>query len=93
MDTKLQHIQFTQTEMHLQFRDGGICTVPLSISPRLHAATAAQRADWEIIGADRGIHWPQIDEDLSIPQLLSEYAAPLAPRARDAASPSGQPQL
>jgi hypothetical protein len=93
MDTKLTQIQFTQSEMHLLFRDGGSCVVPLSISPRLSAATDVQRQDWEIIGADRGIHWSQIDEDLSLPNLLADYAAPVAPLGHKANSTNTQPQL
>jgi hypothetical protein len=52
--------------------DGRSISVPYVYSPRLAEATPAQRADYELVGRGRGrgIHWPQIDEDLSIAGLL-----------------------
>lgn len=79
MDTKIDSIEFTETTMRLLFRDGGECRVPLSDYPRLATATRAQRNHWKILGENRGIHWPDVDEDLSIPGLLRDYAAPVAP--------------
>ena len=78
MDTKLNSIEFERTDMRLIFGDGGTCLVPLARFPRLLNANDAERRQWEIIGAGRGIHWPLVDEDLSIPRLLQEYAAPIA---------------
>lgn len=79
MDTKLQTIEFAQGLMKLRFADGGECRVPLVDFPRLLVASENQRQHWQVIGANRGIYWPEIDEDLSIPALLREYAAPVAP--------------
>lgn len=50
--------------------DGRELSVPLIWFPRLFHATAEQRADYELLGRGDGIHWPQIDEDLSVAGLL-----------------------
>jgi hypothetical protein len=50
--------------------DGRVISVPLAWFPRLAAATPKQRAHREIAGGGYGIHWPEIDEDLSVEGLL-----------------------
>ena len=54
--------------MHLE--DGRSLTVPLEWFPRLRDATADQRRKYEIIGRGIGIHWPEVDEDISVPRLF-----------------------
>ncbi|MGI8617748.1 MAG: DUF2442 domain-containing protein [Gemmatimonadaceae bacterium] len=51
--------------------DGREISTPLSWFPRLRDATPQQRAEWELIGGGIGIHWPAIDEDISVESLLS----------------------
>jgi len=63
--------------------DGRTVSVPLAWFPRLLAATPKQRAKWEFIGGGIGIHWPSIDEDISIASLLQPENFM---RAREAAS-------
>jgi hypothetical protein len=46
--------------------DGREITTPYHHFPRLQRATAAQRARWELIGRGTGIHWPDLDEDVSV---------------------------
>jgi hypothetical protein len=46
-------------------------SVPLEWFPRLRAATAQQRARWRFIGGGVGVHWPDLDEDLSVAALLA----------------------
>jgi hypothetical protein len=53
--------------------------VPLASYPRLLAATPRQRNNWEIAAAGYGIHWPDIDEDLSTKGLLRRAPVPSAP--------------
>ena len=60
--------------------DGRNISVPLAWYPRLANATVAQRSHWEIAGAGYGIHWPEIDEDLSTEGLLRGARAPGGPR-------------
>ena len=51
--------------------DGRIISVPLAWSWRLAAATPAQRARYEIIGDGQGVHWPDLDEDISAAGMLT----------------------
>lgn len=63
--------------------DGRSITVPLAWYPRLANATQAQREHWELYGAGYGIHWPELDEDLSTEGLLLGAKAP-QPRSIEA---------
>jgi hypothetical protein len=56
--------------LFVDLMDGRTIAVPLAWYPRLLAATPEQRAGWEIAGGGYGIHWPDIDEDLSAEGLL-----------------------
>jgi len=56
--------------LHVQLMDGRVISVPLEWFPRLRDATPEQRANWRLIGKGVGIHWKEIDEDLSVPALL-----------------------
>ncbi|HET8895815.1 MAG TPA: DUF2442 domain-containing protein [Protaetiibacter sp.] len=51
-------------------RDGRELSAPLARFPRLLSATAADRQDWRVLGDGEGIHWPAIDEDISVAGLL-----------------------
>jgi len=51
--------------------DGRTIVVPLAWFPRLAHGTPAQRANWRLIGGGVGIHWPDLDEDISVGSLLS----------------------
>jgi hypothetical protein len=56
--------------------DGRTITVPFVWYPRLLHATPEQRANWQVCGGGYGIHWPEIDEDLSTEGLLRGAPAP-----------------
>jgi len=58
--------------------DGRTISVPLAWYPRLLHATAEQRANWEICAGGYGLHWPDVDEDLSTEGLLRGAPAPKA---------------
>ena len=62
--------------MSVALTDGRIITVPLAWYPRLANAKPAARRNWKIIGAGGGIHWPDVDEDLSIEGLLRGLPSP-----------------
>jgi Protein of unknown function (DUF2442) len=51
--------------------DGRIITVPLAWFPRLANGTPAERDNWRLIGGGVGIHWPDLDEDISVESLLA----------------------
>lgn len=57
--------------LSVELSDGRTISVPLSWYPRLTHATQEERANWRIIGRGHGIHWEDIDEDISIAGLLA----------------------
>lgn len=63
-------VQVTDRELVVGLADGRTLIVPLDWFPRLSAATADARAHWRLIGDGVGIHWPDIDEDLSVEGLM-----------------------
>lgn len=64
-------VKFTKTMMPVTFTDGRILSVPLAWFPVLRAATPAQRLRYEIGGSGIALHWPELDEDLSIAGLMA----------------------
>jgi len=64
---------FDATALHLTLSDGRRADVPLAAFRRLREATPEQLENWEVIGECEGIHWPDIDEDLSIKGLLAYH--------------------
>lgn len=63
-------VSISDNELTVQFNDGRTISVPLSWYPRLEHATSGERQQWEFIGNGTGIHWPAIDEDISVEALL-----------------------
>ena len=61
---------------HQFLLDGRTISVPLAWYPRLLHATSEQRANWEVCGGGYGIHWPEVNEDLSTEGLLRGAPAP-----------------
>jgi hypothetical protein len=57
--------------LHVVLADGRELSAPLAWFQRLEQATESQRRNWRLIGGGIGIHWPDIDEDISIESLLS----------------------
>jgi hypothetical protein len=76
-------VRFTKDTLSVALRDGRTITVPLAWYPRLFDATAAQRKNWRVAGGGYGIHWPEIDEDLSTEGLLRGAPAPRSVSAHD----------
>ena len=73
---RVMDVSFTEDSLCVSLRDGRKISVPLSWYPRLLKATPAQRNHWELAGAGYGIHWPDIDEDLSTEGMLRGAPAP-----------------
>lgn len=63
-------------ELSVDLADGRRLSVPLAWFPRLLHATPEQRANWKFLGDGQGLHWPDVDEDLSVAGLLRGAAAP-----------------
>ncbi len=68
--------QVSEHELRVDLADGRTLTVPLAWFPRLLHATLEQRANWRLAGGGFGIHWPDLDEDLSSSGLLRGSPAP-----------------
>ncbi|MGV7207967.1 DUF2442 domain-containing protein [Oxalobacteraceae bacterium A2-2] len=75
-DHRIRTVSFDADNLIVALLDGRTISAPLAWYPRLQEASQPQLAAWEIIGAGHGIHWPQLDEDLSIEGLLAGYPAP-----------------
>ena len=63
-------VRIDETSLSADLADGRTITVPLAWYPRLLHASAEQRANWQIAGGGFGIHWPELDEDLSARGML-----------------------
>jgi hypothetical protein len=77
IEPRLLNVQVTEDEIIAQLVDGRTISVPLIWSWRLFQASDKQRQHFEIIGDGQGIHWPDIDEDISIEGML--YGSPAPP--------------
>jgi hypothetical protein len=75
-DERVRAVRFDDQRLIVDLMDGRTIAVPLAWYPRLFDATPDQRAKWEVAGAGYGIHWPELDEDLSTEGLLRGAAAP-----------------
>ena len=63
-------VSFTKTALHFVLGDGREISAPLEWFPRLRDATDVERRDWRFIGNGLGVHWSQIDEDISVRALM-----------------------
>jgi hypothetical protein len=78
-DERVEGVRFTADELSVSLMDGRTITVPLPWFPKLLHATVEQRQNWRISAAGYGIHWPDVDEDLSTEGLLRGAPAPRHP--------------
>ena len=66
-----QEVKFDNEMMHVYLADGRVISVPIIWFPLLHQASPEQREQYEIGGGGTSLHWPEIDEDLSVANLLA----------------------
>jgi len=71
VEAKAQHVSITDDTLAVDLSDGRTISVPLAWYPRLLHGTPAERTNWRFIGDREGIHWPDLDEDISIANLLT----------------------
>jgi hypothetical protein len=64
-------VNFDDEMMHVSLTDGRLISVPIIWFPLLRAATSEQRANYEIGGGGTSLHWPELDEDLSMAGLMA----------------------
>lgn len=94
------HLWFERGRLVIQLQDGRELACPLAFFPRLAVAFSADLADWRFTGGGTGIHWPRLDEALSVQALLEGRRAPeadarvkaLAPHLRAARRQAGLTQ-
>jgi len=67
---QIQSIGISEDALTADLSDGRTISVPLSWYPRLLHGTSEERANWRLIGRGEGIHWPDLDEDISIENLI-----------------------
>jgi hypothetical protein len=70
-EARAKRIRFEGDTLHVDLTDGRTISTPINWYPRLLHATPEQRERWELLGGGYGIHWEEIDEDLSVPAMLS----------------------
>ncbi|HEY0111827.1 MAG TPA: DUF2442 domain-containing protein [Allosphingosinicella sp.] len=75
-DERIVDVRFPGGQLLVELKDGRTLATPLAWYPRLLKATPKQRANWELAGGGYGIHWPDLDEDLSSEGLLRGAPAP-----------------
>ena len=73
---RVKDVHVSEDLIHVILADGRTVSAPLAWYPRLLHATVEQRAAWQICGGGFGIHWPDVDEDLSTEGLLRGAPAP-----------------
>ncbi len=69
-DTRVEDVTIEADALVVSLKDGRTISAPLAWFPRLLNASAADLANWEIAGGGYGLHWPDLDEDLSTEGLL-----------------------
>jgi hypothetical protein len=86
-DPRIRDVRVTANEIIAHLADGRVISVPLAWSWRLSEATPKQRANFRLIGGGQGVHWPDVDEDISVDGMLHGIPArrPRSGRSRSGA--------
>jgi len=74
-DPRIDRVEVTDETITADLADGRSISVPLAWSWRLSDATPEQRANWRLIGSGEGVHWPDVDEDISVRGMLDGVPA------------------
>ena len=82
VESRISSVEVTDELITARLVDGRVISVPLAWSWRLSVATPAQRGNWELVGDGHGVHWPDVDEDISAEGMLHGVPAPRPPRTR-----------
>jgi len=70
-DAAATRVEVNADSLTVELADGRTVAAPLAWYPRLMHANEAERKDWRLIGGGRGIHWPAVDEDISVANILA----------------------
>ena len=82
VESRIDHVEVTDQAITAHLVDGRVISVPLVWSWRLSDATPEQRANWQLIGDGHGVHWPDVDEDISAEGMLHGIPAKRPSTAR-----------
>jgi hypothetical protein len=75
-EPRIKRVVITDEAITAELLDGRVISVPLAWSCRLSEATPEQRSNYELIGDGLGVHWPDVDEDISVQGMLHGVSAP-----------------
>ncbi|RPH93449.1 MAG: DUF2442 domain-containing protein [Calditrichaeota bacterium] len=70
-ELKADHVKIADDTLFVDLSDGRSIAVPVAWYPRLFHATSLEKNNWRLIGRGEGIHWPDLDEDISVENILS----------------------
>ena len=90
VESRISNVEVTDEAIIARLVDGRVISVPLAWSWRLSEATPAQRRNWELISDGHGVHWPDIDEDISAEGMLHGIPAQ-RPRSQRSTTPANRP--
>ena len=71
VESRIARVEVSDETITAHLVDGRVISVPLAWSWRLSEATPAQRENWHLIGDGHGVHWPEVDEDISAEGMLT----------------------
>jgi len=87
-----ENVSVTDDSLIVDLDDGRTISVPLAWFPRLLHGTAEERSNWRLIGKGEGIHWPNLDEDISVEGIV--FGRPSGESQRSFRRwPEGRPQI
>ena len=72
-EARARAVSVSEDTLAVALQDGRTVSVPIAWYPRLSHGSKSERRDWRLIGDGLGIHWPQLDEDISVEGLLLGY--------------------
>ena len=71
LEARANHVEVSSDSLTVDLVDGRTVSVPIAWYPRLFHGSERQRKNWRFIGRGQGIHWPDLDEDISVENLLA----------------------
>ena len=89
IEPRIQNVKVTSDAIIAYLVDGRVLSVPLVWSWRLSEATVKQRRRFELIGDGQGVHWPEVDEDISVEGMLHGVPAHRPEKSAHLRSPAG----
>lgn len=78
---EVREVTVTEDTLTVELSDGRTISVPLDWYPRLIHASLHERNNWQLIGGGEGLHWPDLDEDISVEGLLAGRPAAESPQS------------